>query len=157
MESLQQFTHTLNVFVRFFESVNCLFWQLGWLRQNIQQSSLDLLLTVAAIASVALLFTLPAETLNSLGAQLDAHFGLPASTSIHILRLLPLLLVAAVIFMYLRGRWQQKREVAQAYAVVEAEEGNNDVENNQLPPLPSSPAHLYPTAPSTYFSRSPKF
>jgi hypothetical protein len=38
MESLRRLTDTINTFVRFFESINCLFWQIQWLEQNINRA-----------------------------------------------------------------------------------------------------------------------
>ena len=39
MEHLRALTENINVVVRFFQSVNCLFWQLHWLEQNILRGS----------------------------------------------------------------------------------------------------------------------
>ena len=39
METLRSLTDNINVVVRFFQSVNCLFWQLQWLERNILQGS----------------------------------------------------------------------------------------------------------------------
>ena len=49
MENLRHLTDQINVFVQFFQSVNCLFFQLKWLEENIVRSSNGLLLTVIGI------------------------------------------------------------------------------------------------------------
>ncbi len=38
MEAIQNLTNTINTFVRFFESINCMFWQLNWLEQNVARA-----------------------------------------------------------------------------------------------------------------------
>lgn len=50
MEALQGITQQINVFVRFFESVNYLFCQIRWLEQNVQNSSHVLLIIVGSVA-----------------------------------------------------------------------------------------------------------
>jgi undecaprenyl pyrophosphate phosphatase UppP len=39
LEGIRELTATINVFVRFFESINCLFWQIDWLRRNFSSST----------------------------------------------------------------------------------------------------------------------
>lgn len=54
MDTLRGLTEQINVFVRFFESVNYLFCQVRWLEQNIQNSSKGLLLVVGVIGLICL-------------------------------------------------------------------------------------------------------
>ena len=54
MEALSGITQQINVFVRFFESINYLFCQIRWLEQNFQNSSKTLILIVGAIAMIGL-------------------------------------------------------------------------------------------------------
>ena len=49
MDVLQGITQQINVFVRFFESINYLFCQIRWLEQNVQNSSNTLLIIVGSI------------------------------------------------------------------------------------------------------------
>ena len=49
MDVLQGITQQINVFVRFFESINYLFCQIRWLEQNVQNSSNSLLIIVGSI------------------------------------------------------------------------------------------------------------
>lgn len=52
MDTLRGLTEQINVFVRFFESVNYLFCHLRWLEQNIQNSNKMLLLVVGVICMI---------------------------------------------------------------------------------------------------------
>ena len=52
MDTLRGLTDQINVFVRFFESINYLFCQVRWLEQNIQNSSKGLLLVVGVICLI---------------------------------------------------------------------------------------------------------
>jgi hypothetical protein len=52
MDTLRGITQQINVFVRFFESINYLFCQVRWLEQNIQNSSKNLILIVSVLAMI---------------------------------------------------------------------------------------------------------
>mmetsp|Transcript_29758 Transcript_29758/g.28455 ORF Transcript_29758/g.28455 Transcript_29758/m.28455 type:complete len:166 (+) Transcript_29758:240-737(+) len=52
MDALRGITQQINVFVRFFESINYLFCQVRWLEQNIQNSSQKLILIVLVLAMI---------------------------------------------------------------------------------------------------------
>lgn len=57
MDSLRELTANINVFVRFFESVNCLFWQLSWLERHISHEHSGRLLLVAVILGFCVYYT----------------------------------------------------------------------------------------------------
>lgn len=52
MDTLRGITEQINVFVRFFESINYLFCQVRWLEQNIQNSSKTLILIVSVFVMI---------------------------------------------------------------------------------------------------------
>ena len=54
MEAIMALTQNINVFVRFFESINNSFCQIRWLERNIRNSSSGLLLTVGGILLISL-------------------------------------------------------------------------------------------------------
>ena len=56
MDGLNQLTAAMNSFVRFFESLNCLFWQISWLKNNIARADTQTLVMVAAIVMVCMLY-----------------------------------------------------------------------------------------------------
>jgi small-conductance mechanosensitive channel len=130
METLERLTRLMNVFVRFFESLNCLFWQLGWLQQNITQSSLPALLTVGLIMSLCVVFLLPDDVLEGVGDQLDRSFGLPQHASVLLLRALPLVIVAAILFAYVSLRMRLSAQ--QEYAHVYTDDKDRDPEDGRL-------------------------
>lgn len=49
MDQLRLLTENINVFVRFFESINCLYYQLNWLQQNILYGSSEILFLMFTI------------------------------------------------------------------------------------------------------------
>jgi hypothetical protein len=65
MEALREITSTINIFVRFFESINCLFWQINWLRQNFQSSPNDQMIIVVIIILVCVYITFFSNTNGS--------------------------------------------------------------------------------------------
>lgn len=54
MEAIRELTHTINTFVRFFESINCLFWQIDWLRRNVQGTGSEQMTIVLVIMAVCI-------------------------------------------------------------------------------------------------------
>ena len=72
MDALRGITQQINVFVRFFESINYLFCQIRWLEQNIQNSSRTLILIVGALGFIAYLVYFTAA---NPGANYDVLFG----------------------------------------------------------------------------------
>jgi hypothetical protein len=97
METIERLTRAINVFVRFFESINCLFWQLDWLRQNILQRDVRLLAAVAVIVCLCGVLILPGDDLEAVGAYIDSLFSLPAYTAARCIRLLPLVIVLSIL------------------------------------------------------------
>ena len=67
-------------------SVNCLFWQIGWLQRNIHRSSLETLLTVAAVVAVCLAYLVPEEVLRLAAEQLGSLLSVPAEALLQVLR-----------------------------------------------------------------------
>lgn len=61
MQNIQNLTRTINVFVRFFESINCLFWQIGWLQQNFTNQSSERLFFFLVIFLLCIYITFPGE------------------------------------------------------------------------------------------------
>jgi len=57
MDSIRELTNTINVFVRFFESINCLFWQVDWLRRNVATSGMNHITVVLIILSICVYLT----------------------------------------------------------------------------------------------------
>lgn len=110
METIERLTRSINVFVRFLESVNCLFWQLDWLRQNCLGRSSGTFLVVCAVLLLCVALTLPEEALRAAGAGLDQWLALPASSSERLLRALPLVLLGALLGSLVCRRWQQNYE-----------------------------------------------
>lgn len=104
METLQRLTNSINVFVRFFESINCLFWQLSWLQQNIRGSNLITLGIVAVIVLFCILLLVPEGEISAFADGVDRALQLPPSTTLQIVRLLPIVIVVAVIAFYLYRR-----------------------------------------------------
>ena len=67
-------------------SINCLFWQLGWLQRNLRRASPETLLTVAAVVAVCVALLLPEELLGLAADQLGALLGVPAELLLRLLR-----------------------------------------------------------------------
>eukprot|EP01038_Epipyxis_sp_PR26KG_P006715 gene6715-9208_t len=61
MDAIRELTNTINIFVQFFQSINCLFWQIRWLEDNIRGSSSPLLLIVFVIIVLCLILTFDKE------------------------------------------------------------------------------------------------
>ena len=57
MESIRELTNTINVFVRFFESINCLFWQIDWLRRNVQSTGSEQMAIVLILLVLCIYLT----------------------------------------------------------------------------------------------------
>lgn len=61
MNNLRELTSTINTFVRFFESINCLFWQIQWLEQNVTRAQgiegLGRILLVVIFVSFCIFYT----------------------------------------------------------------------------------------------------
>lgn len=67
MQAITQLTRTVNVFVRFFESINCLFWQLRWLEQNMMGQSNERMAFFGIIILICLYVTFFSDTGPDLG------------------------------------------------------------------------------------------
>lgn len=65
MDQLNAVTNTINNFVRFFESINCLFWQIQWLEENISRSNNRTFLIVAVFFLFACLVGFFGDSLNA--------------------------------------------------------------------------------------------
>jgi hypothetical protein len=70
MESLQRITHHINIFVRFFQSINCLFLNLGWLERNIVHGSTEKVVLTLLLVAVAGVFTFGCSGALGRGANL---------------------------------------------------------------------------------------
>ena len=57
MDAIRELTHTINTFVRFFESINCLFWQIDWLRRNVQGTGSEQMTIVLVVIVVCIYLT----------------------------------------------------------------------------------------------------
>ena len=57
MDQLRAITDNINVFVRFFESLNCLIFQLQWLKQHVLHTSTDILI-IALIVLVIVAYVM---------------------------------------------------------------------------------------------------
>ena len=99
MESLNHFTNTLNNFVRFFESINCLFWQLRWLEENITRSNRKSLLLVGGIITFCIVFV-----------YFDGSNGDLGEIWNELLNGLPIAIVFGVIAYYLLKRFMLSRD-----------------------------------------------
>jgi hypothetical protein len=49
MDQLRTITNTINTFVHFFQSINCLFWQVRWLEENVMRSSGSRIMLIGGI------------------------------------------------------------------------------------------------------------
>ena len=130
MDTLNHLTNTINQFVRFFESINCLFWQINWLEQNIGQSNRGTFLIVGGIIAFCVLY------LFADGSS-DAWFG---DIGDEIIASMPLILVVLVVayFIYKRYHASQRgrRENLNYDSVDQAEDGQIIHEGVQLSPIP---------------------
>ena len=66
MEAIQNLTRTLNVFVRFFESINCLFWQINWLERNVSNASGEKAVIFVLIFCLGLFITFGGDQFEAL-------------------------------------------------------------------------------------------
>jgi hypothetical protein len=57
MDELRAITNHINTFVRFFESINCLFWQIRWLEDNISKAQFGRIAIVLLIFGFCALLT----------------------------------------------------------------------------------------------------
>ena len=69
MEALEAMSRNMGTFVRFFDNINRLFCQIRWLEQNINNSSLQLLIFVGAIIFLCyFIFAAPTDSSNPFAA-----------------------------------------------------------------------------------------
>ena len=98
MDTLRGLTDQINVFVRFFESINYLFCQVRWLEQNIQNSSKGLILVIGVICLIC--FYVYNSHLSNGGG--DPFF---AAISGFVVSYLPILTVALLIIYFFVRRF----------------------------------------------------
>ena len=73
MEALEAMSRNMGTFVRFFDQINRLFCQIRWLEQNINNSSLQLLIFVGAIVCLCyFIFAAPTDSSNPFAAMTKA-------------------------------------------------------------------------------------
>lgn len=103
MDSIRQLTDQINVFVRFFESINCLFLQLQWLENNITRSSNGLIITVGCIVLFCLFAMIVGQdTVVSLLKSL----GIPETIATMIYNSIPILIIVIIIGLFFMRRFQ---------------------------------------------------
>lgn len=106
METLNRLTHTINHFVRFFESINCLFWQIRWLEENIRKSNLGQLFLVSGIAIFCVILVFADEkTIHSF----SSNMGIDGDIAVSLYRSMPLLIVFGVIIYFFSQRFFRSR------------------------------------------------
>lgn len=64
MENLRRLTDTINTFVRFFQSINCLFWNLQWLEENLMKASNPRMLIVGGIILFCVFYTFMGDSIG---------------------------------------------------------------------------------------------
>jgi hypothetical protein len=94
MDAIRSLTENINVFVRFFQSINCLFFQIRWLEENVGRSRNGVMLLVIGIVALCVML--------SFGVDLP---GLGEGTS----SLLPFLAIFAVIGFVFHRRMNRGR------------------------------------------------
>ena len=102
MESISQLTHTLNVFVRFFESINMLFCQVRWLESNIRNTRSGTFCIVFSIIGFCILMLL--TTQGKEGIQFLTYLGLPPQFLPYFIKWGPIILIIAIIGLFLHRR-----------------------------------------------------
>ncbi len=122
MDSLNTLTNTINTFVRFFESINCLFWQIQWLEENITRSGHGTIIIVAIIIAFCVLFMYFGQNDWS-----NAVFG----TDSPIL----LIIVVGVIALFLWRRFQIRNRMG------EMRDGDTRTSGNGSAPV-YAPVHI---------------
>ncbi|KAJ1436099.1 hypothetical protein B484DRAFT_445833 [Ochromonadaceae sp. CCMP2298] len=110
MDSLRRITEQINVFVRFFQSINCLFLQLGWLERNIVHGSVEKIVLTLVLVLVAGYVTFGCSGLSS-GRNLCSEENMGT---------LIVLLVLGIIAYFFYKRFNQGASIASA-AIVEDE------------------------------------
>lgn len=98
----------INVFVRFFESINCLFLQIRWLEENLTRSSNGLLALVVGIIFFCLIslyigesgLTSIFESIGIKNSDLVSHL---------VFQLIPLIIVVGIFIFFLYRRYQHNR------------------------------------------------
>lgn len=90
LHDLERFTQKLNVFNRFFRSINRLFAEIRWLRSNILHSHVLLLLAVGVIALYAVYAMQPCCWIHD-------HLGSDERVDHALLDAAPLVLVASIV------------------------------------------------------------
>ena len=121
MEAINQLSASLGVFVRFFEQVNCLFFQIRWLQENIMRSDNFTMGVVAVIVIVCLYVT----------------YAAPYGLSSPVLNALPIVVIVGVIailcyWRYRSGRSDNKQPQYQTLATANNEAQRNFVEPTSL-------------------------
>jgi hypothetical protein len=94
MDALNSLTNTINQFVRFFESINCLFWQIRWLEENINRSGHRTIILVGLIIGFGVVYSF-------FGDEIVQIFGDNFS------KLIPLIIVFGVILLFLFRRFNR--------------------------------------------------
>ncbi len=64
MEAIQSLTRTINVFVNFFQSINCLFLQVRWLENNCQGESPAKFFMVIFVLSFCVVYVVLCDTMD---------------------------------------------------------------------------------------------
>ena len=64
MDNIRRLTDTINTFVRFFQSVNCLFWNVQWLEENLTKASNPRMLIVGIISLFCVFYTFMADSVK---------------------------------------------------------------------------------------------
>jgi hypothetical protein len=123
MDALRQLTETINVFVRFFESINCLFLQLRWLQDNITRSNNSLLYLVSGVVVLCVLLMIIGESLRG-----DGHKdGIAKVIGQLIYDYAPIVLVVVIIIGFFRLRsLQNQRDPERSYEHVNAVEVDDE-------------------------------
>lgn len=111
MDQLRAITDNINVFVRFFESINCLIYQLQWLKHHMMHASTDIL-----IFSFIILLIVAVTMISCI----DDYSSLSSACSSNVLAI-PIFLVIICIFIWFLYKRYRLRQPTGAAAVVSDE------------------------------------
>lgn len=133
MDSIRQLTETINVFVQFFQSINCLFWQLRWLESNVTEEQGGRAGLVLVILAFAVYYTFGCNSSSDVDGCKDWV------VQIGIISILALVAAYLLYKRYLLSRRGSEAQIITANMVVDGSD-----EHDKL----ITPSMVTPTAPA---------
>lgn len=127
MHALSELTSNINVFVRFFESVNMLFCQMRWLEQTVRNTNFGLMFLGAIIITFCVLFMNVGD--GKIGEQIGIFLGLPRGVWVVFSSWIPIALVCGLILYFFYRRFSAGRSTRGSWDSVLFGNSPNDEEN----------------------------